>query len=147
MHLLKTLKTYQNCLFDKKKLPANSFINHYRSFTNDLDLVEALVTEESVFCLPGKCFNIANFFRIVLTVPENLLSEACQRIANFCQKHYDFRARFEAIQTLREAEETSSGFSNGSSDENEDIPKISELKLAQFTQMASERDGTPSRLA
>lgn len=36
----------------------------YHTFDNDLEIVEALVTEQSVFCLPGKCFNIPNFFRI-----------------------------------------------------------------------------------
>ena len=62
-----------------------------QSFDNDLDIVEALVTEQSVFCLPGKCFNIPNFFRIVLTVPQEMLIEACNRMMEFCKKYYDHR--------------------------------------------------------
>ena len=51
--------------------------------------------EESVFPLPGKCFNIPDYFRIVLTVPGDLMAEACQRIAQFCERHsvYDVASR------------------------------------------------------
>lgn len=59
----------------------------FPSFKNDLEVVEALIREQSVFCLPGKCFNIANFFRIVLTIPERFMLEACDRIAEFCAEH------------------------------------------------------------
>ena len=94
-----------------------------KDFSNDLEIVEAMVTEQSVFCLPGKCFNIPNFFRIVLTVPGNLMAEACDRIAEFCEKHYDIHARFElgqqqnCLTTIQNKDDNyeSSGFSNGSS--------------------------------
>ena len=90
-----------------------------KDFSNDLEIVEAMVTEQSVFCLPGKCFNIPNFFRIVLTVPGNLMAEACDRIAEFCEKHYDIHARFEqnCVKTIQNKDDNyeSSGFSNGSS--------------------------------
>ncbi len=52
----------------------------FPEFNSDLQIVEALVQEQSVFCLPGKCFNYPNFIRIVLTVPKYLLIEACERI-------------------------------------------------------------------
>ena len=60
-----------------------------------LQIVESLVREESVFPLPGKCFNIPDYFRIVLTVPGALMAEACQRIAEFCDRHsvYDLASR------------------------------------------------------
>ena len=133
-----------------------------KTFNNDLEIVEAMVTEQSVFCLPGKCFNIPNFFRIVLTVPQNLMIEACDRIGEFCENHYDFRARFEYHQNERMeskiAEDTSSGFSNGSAsssnscDEFEDeisvTPSIGALKLnsTNFTQRAGKTSAS-SRLA
>lgn len=44
--------------------------------------------EQSVFCLPGQCFDYPNYMRIVLTVPEGLIWESCTRIADFCNKHY-----------------------------------------------------------
>ena len=59
-------------------------LKSFPKFQNDLQVVEALVREQSVFCLPGKCFNIPNFFRIVLTVPKEMLVEACDRIEEFC---------------------------------------------------------------
>merc|ERR1719220_2634713 len=56
-------------------------------FKSDLQFVERLVAEQSVFCLPGKCFNYPNYVRIVLTVPAPLLQEACERMLEFCSLH------------------------------------------------------------
>ncbi|KAK2708732.1 tyrosine aminotransferase-like [Artemia franciscana] len=63
-------------------------MHKFPKFQTDLDLVEALVTEQSVFCLPGKCFDFPNYFRIVLTVPGELMKEACFRIREFCLLHH-----------------------------------------------------------
>lgn len=60
----------------------------FPEFENDLQLVERMVTEQSVFCLPGRCFDFPNYFRIVLTVPEAQLREACHRIGEFCADHF-----------------------------------------------------------
>ena len=54
-------------------------ITRFPDFDSDLQFVERLVAEQSVFCLPGKCFNYPNYVRIVLTVPSVVLSEACDR--------------------------------------------------------------------
>jgi len=127
-----------------------------KQFNNDLDIVEAMVTQQSVFCLPGKCFNIPNFFRIVLTVPAELMIEACDRISEFCHLHYDFTTRFQVELEGQAAsqEEISSGFSSGSSDEIEEELEIEpDLKCSSqnsFTFMkkfAKRRQSTPSRLA
>lgn len=63
-------------------------IEHFPEFDNELDFVQALVREQSVFCLPGECFEYPNYIRIVLTVPEEMIWEASIRIAEFCGKHY-----------------------------------------------------------
>lgn len=63
-------------------------IEHFPEFENELQFVQALVKEQSVFCLPGQCFDYANYMRIVLTVPEDLIWESCIRIAEFCNKHF-----------------------------------------------------------
>ena len=55
----------------------------FPGFKSDLQFVERLVAEQSVFCLPGKCFNYPNYVRIVLTVPAPLLQEACERLTQF----------------------------------------------------------------
>lgn len=39
-----------------------------------------------------QCFDYPNFFRIVLTVPEEMLIEACDRIKEFCHNHYSLNA-------------------------------------------------------
>jgi len=62
-------------------------MTRFPGITSDLQFVERLVSEESVFCLPGRCFNYPNYIRIVLTVPKSLLEEACDRINEFCSTH------------------------------------------------------------
>ena len=51
-------------------------------------MVERLVSEESVFCLPGDCFEYPKFMRMVLTLPFDLTSEACRRISEFFSRYY-----------------------------------------------------------
>ncbi|MEQ2243846.1 hypothetical protein ILYODFUR_011026 [Ilyodon furcidens] len=63
-------------------------MDHFPDFKNDVDFTERLVTEQSVFCLPASAFEYPNFFRIVVTVPEALMEEACVRIREFCQCYY-----------------------------------------------------------
>lgn len=63
-------------------------ITCFPTFPNDLEFVQDLVNEQSVFCLPGSCFEYPNYFRIVLTVPNEMIEEACSRISKFCEKHY-----------------------------------------------------------
>lgn len=65
-------------------------IDRFPEFDNELDFVKALVSEQSVFCLPGQCFEYPNYMRIVLTVPEDLIWESSIRIVEFCDKHYKF---------------------------------------------------------
>ncbi|XP_052816861.1 tyrosine aminotransferase-like isoform X2 [Mya arenaria] len=63
-------------------------MEHFPEYKNDVVFTESLVTEQSVFCLPATCFDYPNFFRVVLTVPQEKLNEACERIAEFCERHY-----------------------------------------------------------
>uniref|UniRef100_A0A3Q1ALX0 Tyrosine aminotransferase n=1 Tax=Amphiprion ocellaris TaxID=80972 RepID=A0A3Q1ALX0_AMPOC len=63
-------------------------MDHFPDFKNDVDFTERLVTEQSVFCLPASAFEYPNFFRIVVTVPEEMMVEACARIREFCQRYY-----------------------------------------------------------
>ncbi|CAG9098665.1 unnamed protein product [Plutella xylostella] len=64
---------------------------------DDLDFVERLMCEQSVFCLPGKCFEYPNYMRIVLTVPNDILREACKRIDAFCRDHAAQRENIKAV--------------------------------------------------
>jgi len=51
---------------------------------DDIDFTEGLMAHKSVFCLPGCCFQCPDYFRIVLTVPESLVVDACKRIHEYC---------------------------------------------------------------
>lgn len=85
-------------------------MNHFPAFASGLQLIERLVSEESVFCLPGECFDYPDFMRLVLTVPKDLMQEACDRISDFFSRYYtltDGRSRsrspFAAIESNHNA--------------------------------------------
>ncbi|XP_065352787.1 tyrosine aminotransferase [Cloeon dipterum] len=65
-------------------------------FPTEIQFVEQLVTEESVFCLPGKCFDYPGYIRLVLTVPTEIMIEACNRIGQFCERHLHLPLEVEA---------------------------------------------------
>lgn len=60
----------------------------FPEFNSDLEFVQRLLMEESVFCLPGQCFDYPSYVRLVITVPMDMLEEACQRIQEFCERHH-----------------------------------------------------------
>lgn len=59
----------------------------YEDIKDDLTFVQQLVAERSVFCLPGSCFGSPKCIRVVITVPQSKIPEACERIADFCDSH------------------------------------------------------------
>ncbi|XP_049642366.1 tyrosine aminotransferase [Suncus etruscus] len=63
-------------------------MEHFPEFHNDVQFTERLLAEQSVHCLPATCFEYPNFFRVVITVPEVMMLEACGRIRQFCEQHY-----------------------------------------------------------
>lgn len=69
----------------------------FPNFKNELQFVERMVSEQSVFCLPGQCFAFPNYMRIVLTVPEDIMREACKRITIFCKDHVVTRESLKEI--------------------------------------------------
>lgn len=72
-------------------------IERFPAFQDDTHFVQELVNEQSVFCLPGSCFEYPGYVRIVLTVPKTMIEEACARMAEFCERHFkkDSRAFIE----------------------------------------------------
>ncbi|XP_067641577.1 tyrosine aminotransferase [Eurosta solidaginis] len=73
---------------------------HFPEFKTDTQFVQELVNEQSVFCLPGSCFEYPNFIRIILTVPEDMLKEACMRMSEFCETHYKVPNRIKENEIL-----------------------------------------------
>jgi len=66
-------------------------LSNFPEIDSDLKFVEMLVSDQSVMALPGKCFDLDNFIRIVLTVAKPNLMEALNRMHEFCVKHYKGR--------------------------------------------------------
>ncbi|KZC10373.1 Tyrosine aminotransferase [Dufourea novaeangliae] len=60
----------------------------FPEFNSDLEFVQRLLMEESVFCLPGQCFDYPSYMRLVITVPMDMLDEACRRVQEFCERHH-----------------------------------------------------------
>jgi len=54
---------------------------------DDVTFSNLLLKEEAVFVLPGQCFGIENFFRVVFAAPLPLLKQAYSRISRFCERH------------------------------------------------------------
>lgn len=62
-------------------------VEKFKDIKDDLQFSQMLVKEESVHILPGSAFLMPNFCRIVTSVPEDRILEACERIAAFCKRH------------------------------------------------------------
>lgn len=123
----------------------------FPDFNNDLEIVQAMIQEQSVFCLPGKCFNIQDFVRIVLTVPERLMEEACDRIEEFCRmhvrsEHQEEKAVEEGVEVTdtRKISDSSSGHSSGmsSGDEAEQQQRCS-FPAANFLRRKYKKSAAP----
>merc|ERR1711988_408116 len=106
-----------------------------KDFDNDLEIVEAMVTEQSVFCLPGKCFNIPNFFRIVLTVPKEMLIDACDRMMEFGKKYYDHKIAGQELAYFMEYDMEDFSCSEISDSDNEEHDQVSELRARKFNNL------------
>lgn len=64
-------------------------LENFPKFSTCLEFTQGLIKEQSVQTFPGfPCFFYPSYFRIVLTVPENLITEACKRIKEFCELNY-----------------------------------------------------------
>ena len=57
------------------------------SIMDDRDFADMLIREESVRVLPGQCFGIPGYIRIVFAAPQHDLHEAWNRIEQFCRRH------------------------------------------------------------
>jgi len=58
----------------------------YPGLSDDVVFAQRLMEEESVVVLPGKCFRAPGTFRICFAAPIAMIEEACDRLAEFCQR-------------------------------------------------------------
>jgi tyrosine aminotransferase len=62
-------------------------IDQFHDIKDDVDFCKKLLEAENVMVLPGQAFNAPNFFRIVICAPHPVLTEAFERIQEFCQRN------------------------------------------------------------
>lgn len=55
--------------------------------TDDVQVCERLISEESVVCLPGVIFGMPNYIRLVYCAHPEKIAEACDRIKRFFKRH------------------------------------------------------------
>lgn len=103
----------------------------YPEFATEFQFVERLVSEQSVFCLPGKCFEYADYFRIVLTVPDEQLLVALDRILEFCQTHY-VPDHERVVNSFHSKTDIILGSVGSSSEEEAEIERVAATKLNQL---------------
>ena len=63
-------------------------LSKFKGINTDLEFVQMLIKEQSVFCLPASVFEWPNYIRIVVTMKQEKIIEACERIAKFVKDHY-----------------------------------------------------------
>jgi tyrosine aminotransferase len=80
-------------------------LESFPQFNSDVEFIDALTEEESVKAFPGPCFDFDGYFRFVLTVPLDLLVLACQRIQEFCDRHYFSRSGDAEVLTMAPSHE------------------------------------------
>ena len=62
-------------------------IDKLSGFRDDTDFCARLLMEQNVFVLPGQCFGMPNYFRLVTCPPSHLLQEAWDRLGVFCAQY------------------------------------------------------------
>lgn len=61
--------------------------NLQETIKDDAEFAKKLLEEENLFLLPGQCFNMPNFIRLVICPPEETIREAFQRFSLFCSRY------------------------------------------------------------
>ena len=67
-------------------------VDRLEGINSDVDFAQELLTEECVFVIPGSCFRMNNFFRVVFSAPTEKLEEAYDRIGGDHILGYDVRS-------------------------------------------------------
>lgn len=62
-------------------------MKRFPDFPSDVEFAQRLLDEQQVFVLPGSCFTMPAFFRVVLCAPKETMVEAARRIRVFCGAH------------------------------------------------------------
>jgi tyrosine aminotransferase len=80
---LKMIKPY-GAMYGMIEIDIKLFQDHV---SNDIEFTKLILKEESILLLPGSCFAVENFVRVVLVAPEDKLKDAFKRMEEFCKRH------------------------------------------------------------
>lgn len=73
----------QGTLYMLLKVDARAF----GDLDDDVAFCAALLQEENLVLLPGQCFGVPGYVRLVLTPPQPMLAEGLRRLRDFCGRH------------------------------------------------------------
>ncbi len=73
----------QGALYMLLKLDATAFLD----LPDDVSFCATLLQEENLVLLPGQCFGLSGYVRLVLTPPQDMLAEGLRRLRGFCLRH------------------------------------------------------------
>jgi tyrosine aminotransferase len=62
-------------------------IEKLEGIKDDAHFAQMLLQEENLILLPGQCFTMKNFIRLVIAPPDDYIREALIRIKLFCARH------------------------------------------------------------
>lgn len=62
-------------------------LDRLQDVTDDADFARKLLAEENVVLLPGQCFSMAGFVRLVICPPPETIKDALKRMKEFCLRH------------------------------------------------------------
>lgn len=63
-------------------------LQQFRDIADDMNFALELLREQSLAVLPGQAFRMKNYIRLVTCAPLDVLTEACNRIEEFCRTHH-----------------------------------------------------------
>jgi tyrosine aminotransferase len=62
-------------------------VARFPGIADDVDFAAKLLHEENIVVLPGQCFGIRDYVRVVFAPPRDVLAQAFDRIQSFCERH------------------------------------------------------------
>jgi tyrosine aminotransferase len=60
----------------------------FPDMADDREFAQKLLDEQNIFVLPGQCFYMPNYFRIVTCCSQEIMQTAFEKIKAFCEAHY-----------------------------------------------------------
>lgn len=72
----------QGAMYAMVRIKVNALVG----IKDDADFAQQLLQEENLVVLPGACFGIENFVRILTCPPKDVVSESIDRMNDFCER-------------------------------------------------------------